>query len=133
MSLYKTNTGVLTLTAIVAGVVAFGLTGTADAHVMKKMASPAAATEQAPMGSPLDQAIRGSNGSDFAIISEAQLKNGDAAVIQETTSDAKLDAIHAAISANPTLAHKLTAQNVEVKEITGAVRAADGSLVFYTM
>lgn len=126
------NAGAFTLATVAAGLAALTLAGPASAHAMKKMEAPAAA-EQMPVGSPLDQAIRASHGTDFAIISEAQLRNGDAAVIQETTSDAKLAAIHASITANPQLARKITAQNVEVKEITGAARAADGSLIFYTM
>lgn len=126
----KTNkNGAVVFAMLVSGVAAVALAGPANAHSMKKMAAPAA-TEPA---SPLDQAIRTTKGNDFSIISEQQLRNADAAFIQETTSDAKLKAIQASILANPSLDHKITAQNVEVKEITGATRAADGGLIFYTM
>lgn len=115
---------------VLAGAYALGFAGDADARSMKH--TPAA-TMSTTASTPLERAIRTSNGSDFAVVSEMQLPKQDAAFIQETTSDAKLNGIHQAIAANRTLASKLAAQNIEVKEITGADRAADGSLILYTM
>lgn len=123
------------LTAIGAMTFAALLTtiGSAEVANAKMMKHQEAATSSISGGSPVEAAIRASNGNDFAVIDEALLPKQDAAFIQETTSDGQLKAIQASIAANPVLVKKLNAQNIEVKEITGAVKAADGSIVLYTM
>ena len=129
MNKIMTNTGAA-FAIVLAGAYTLGFAGDADARTMKH--APAA-TMSTTASTPLEQAIRASNGSDFNIVSEMQLPKQDAAFIQETTSDSQLNGIHEAIAANRSLASKLAAQNIEVKEITGADRAADGSLILYTM
>ncbi len=125
--------GKFACTALLAGTAAFSVAAAANAQPHKHKTAPAAVTEQAPVGDALEQAIRSSNGSDFAIVSQAQLTSGMSADIRATTSSSELQGIRAAISANPALASKITGQNIEIKEITGATKALDGSLVFYTM
>ncbi|MCD2177262.1 hypothetical protein [Rhizobium sp. C1] len=129
------NIGTLAFAALLAGTTAFGVAGAANAQPHKQKAAAATVTEQAPPAgdNAIDEAIRASNGSDFAIVSQAQLSSGLSADIKSTTSASELQGIRAAISANPALASKITGQNIEIKEITGATKAADGSLVFYTM
>lgn len=129
MNRIMTNTGAA-FAIVLAGAYTLGIASNADAHSVKH--ANAAAVE-ATATSPLEQSIRASNGSDFAIVSEMQLPDQEAALIQETTSDSQLNGIHQAIAANRTLASKLAAQNIELKEITGAERAANGGLIFYTM
>lgn len=123
------------LTAIGAMTFAALLTtiGSAEVANAKMMKHSEAATSTMSAASPVEAAIRASNGNDFAVIDESSLPKQDAAFIQETTSDGQLKAIQASISANPVLMKKLNAQNIEVNEITGATKAADGSIVLYTM
>lgn len=123
------------LTAIGAMTFATLLTtvGAAEVANARTMKHSEATTSSVSASSPVEAAIRASNGADVSVIDEASLPKQDAAFIQETTSDAQLKAIHASISANPAVVKKLNAQNIEVKEITGAVKAADGSIVLYTM
>ncbi|HZG26966.1 hypothetical protein SAMN05421890_4421 [Ensifer adhaerens] len=129
MNINLKTVGALAFGALLTGTAALGVAGTANAQPHKQMA----VTEQAPTGDALEQAIRASNGSDFSIVSQAQLSSGLSADIRMTTSKSELDGIRSAISANPALASKITGQNIEIKEITGATKALDGSLVFYTM
>ncbi|HWU60585.1 MAG TPA: hypothetical protein VN112_01040 [Ensifer sp.] len=107
--------------------------GSAEVANAKMTKHAEAATSDMSAASPLEAAIRASNGADFSVIDENSLPKEQAAFIQETTSDGQLQALHASISANPMLVKKLSAQNIEVKEISGATKAADGSLVLYTM
>lgn len=107
--------------------------GTAEVANAKMMKHSEAATSSTTASSPLESAIRTSNGADVSVVDESSLPKQQASFIQETTSDGQLKAIQASVSANPALVKKLNAQNVEVKEITGAVKAADGSIVLYTM
>lgn len=123
------------LTAIGAMTFAALLTtiGSAEVANAKMMKHSEAATSTMSAASPVEAAIRASNGTNFTLIDESSLQKAQAASIQNTTSDSELKGIQASISANPALVKKLTAQNIEVKEITGAVKAADGSIVLYTM
>jgi len=122
-----TAIGAMTFAALVTTV------GSAEVANAKMSKHSEAATSSMSSASPVEAAIRASNGTDFSVIDEASLPKQDAAFIQETTSDSQLKGIQASISANPILVKKLNAQNIEVKEITGAVKAADGSFVLYTM
>jgi hypothetical protein len=122
-----TAIGAMTFAALITTI------GSAEVANAKMAKHPEAATSSMSVGSPVETAIRASNGADFSVIDEASLPREQAAFVQETTSDGQLKAIQASISANPVLVKKLNAQNVEVKEITGATKAADGSIVLYTM
>lgn len=122
-----TAIGAMTFAALITTV------GSAEVANAKMTRHADMATSSVAATSPLDEALRNSNGDNFAVVDEAELPKQQAAFIQETTSDSQLQAIHASISANPVLVKKLNAQNIEVKEITGATKAADGSLVLYTM
>lgn len=122
-----TAIGAMTFAALITTI------GSAEVANAKMTKHSDAATSTMSAASPVEAAIRASNGADVAVIDEASLPRQDAAFIQETTSGGQLKAIQASISANPALMKKLSAQNVDVKEITGAVKAADGSIVLYTM
>ena len=122
-----TAIGAMTFAALVTTV------GSAEVANAKMSKHSEAATSSMSSASPLEAAIRASNGGDFSVMDEGLLPKEQAAFIQETTSDSQLKGIQASISANPVLVKKLNAQNIAVKNITGAVKAADGSLLFYTM
>ncbi|MCD2171643.1 hypothetical protein [Rhizobium sp. C4] len=122
-----TAIGAMTFAALITTV------GSAEVANAKMTKQAEAATSSMSATSPTDAAIRASNGADFLVVGVSSLPKAEAAFIKETSSESQLKAIQATISANPMLVKKLTAQNVEVKEITGATKAADGSLVFYTM
>ena len=127
------NAGALAIAALLAATASLGVAGTANAQPHKQKAAAAAVTEQAPAGDPIDSAIRASDGTNFSIVSQAQLSSGMSSDIRLTTSADELKGIRDSIAANPALASKITGRNIEIKEITGARKAADGSLVFYTM
>lgn len=124
------TTAAITFSTLLAGVAALGVAAPANAHAMKhKMAAETAM----PAGTPLDQAIRTSNGTNFSLSSEASLDSADAQILQDTTSPAKLQQIRADIASNRALVKKITAENIGVNNIVGASRAADGGLILYTM
>ena len=128
------HAGVLAIAAALAATASLGIASTANAQPHKQKTAAATVTEQAPAaGDPIDAAIRASDGSNFAIVSQAQLSSGMSSDIRLTTSADELKGIRESIAANPALASKITGRNIEIKEITGARKAADGSLVFYTM
>lgn len=122
-----TAIGAMTFAALITTI------GSAEVANAKMTKHSEAATSSVSVSSPVEAAIRASNGADFSVVDESSLPKQQASFVQETTSDSKLQAIQASISANPALMKKLNAQNIEVKEITGAVKAADGSIVLYTM
>lgn len=127
------NAGTLAFAALLATTAALSVAGSANAQPHKQKVAATTVTEQAPAGDPIDAAIRASDGTNFAIVSQAQLSSGMSADIRLNTSADELKGIRASIAANPALASQITGRNIEIKEITGARKALDGSLVLYTM
>ena len=82
-------------------------------------------------GSPLEQAIRASNGSDFSVVPQMGMSKSDGASVQLVTSDSQLRGIRDSISANDALMQSLGMKHVSLIDIISASRAADGSLIFY--
>ncbi|WVT74425.1 hypothetical protein QM996_04765 [Sinorhizobium chiapasense] len=80
----------------------------------------------------IDQTVRHFKGNHFTVVDVDTLKatSQTRTWINEATPK-QVSALHAAIRANKPLATKLKGQNVEMNNIAGAERAADGSLTFY--
>lgn len=133
MNHHLKNAGALGIVALLTATASLGIAGSANAQPHKHKAAAATVTEQAPAGDPIDAAIRASDGTNFTIVSQSQLSSGMSSDIRLTTSAEELKGIRDSIAANPALASQITGSNIEIKEITGARKAADGSLVFYTM
>lgn len=134
MTIQIKQAGALALATMLAATAVLGVAGSANAQPHKHNTAAATVTEQAPAaGDAIDTAIRASNGTNFSIVSQSQLSSGMSGEIRLTTSADELKGIRDSIAANPALASQITGRNIEIKEITGATKALDGSLVLYTM
>lgn len=84
--------------------------------------------------SKIESTIQALSPTDFNVIRLDALKRHDAAherfaAVSATSEEARL--VQASVIANRPLAQKLQAQNVELTNIVGAEKAADGDVTFY--
>ncbi len=84
--------------------------------------------------SKIESTIQTLPASDFDVVRIDSLRTHDAAherfaAVSQSSPEARQ--LQASVIANHSLAQKLQAQNVELTNIVGAERAADGSVTFY--
>jgi len=82
----------------------------------------------------VDEALRSTANPAFNVVELSSLGHRSPILAEyKNVSPASMSArgLHAAIESNRGLDRQLTAENVEIGNIVGAERAADGSFVFY--
>jgi hypothetical protein len=81
----------------------------------------------------IDWKIRHMKGGRFDIETLADDNSSDSDLLSDRASaePGYISHLHRAIESNPRLENRLTAQNIEIKNIVGAEPAADGTITFY--